>query len=72
MSNTIRRIELKRGAVTLVGTAHISKESVSEVVSIIDAEKPARVCVELDANRYQSMVQGSRWENLDLGKVLKE
>ncbi|HEY9054974.1 MAG TPA: TraB/GumN family protein [Rectinemataceae bacterium] len=72
MSNTIRRIELERATITLVGTAHISKESVDEVVSIIAAEQPSRVCVELDANRYQSMIQGSQWENLDLGKVLKE
>ena len=72
MSNTIRSIELKGRTVTLVGTAHISHESVAEVSELIAREKPLRVCVEIDANRYQSMTQESHWENLDIGKVLKE
>jgi pheromone shutdown-related protein TraB len=72
MSNTIRSIELKGRKVTLAGTAHISLESVTEVMELIEREKPGRVCVEIDANRYQSMTQGSRWESLDIGKVLKE
>ncbi|MCX7026570.1 MAG: TraB/GumN family protein [Spirochaetes bacterium] len=72
MSNTVRSIELKGRSVTLVGTAHISLESVGEVSELIEREKPGRVCVEIDANRYQSMTQGSHWESLDLGKVLRE
>jgi len=55
-----------------VGTAHISKDSVAEVESIINQEMPGRVCVEIDQTRYQSMTQGSRWESMDIGKVLKE
>lgn len=72
MSNTIKKIELPDRVITLVGTAHISHESVAEVSAIIAQEMPGRVCVEIDENRYQSMTQGSRWENLDIGKVLKE
>jgi len=72
MSNTIKKIVLSNRAITLVGTAHISHESVAEVSAIIAQEIPGRVCVEIDANRYQAMTQGSRWENLDIGKVLKE
>ena len=72
MSNSIRSIELNGRIVTLVGTAHISLESVTEVTELIAREKPGRVCVEIDANRYQSMIQGSRWESLDIGKVLKQ
>lgn len=72
MSNTIKKIMLSNRAITLVGTAHISHESVAEVSAIIAQETPGRVCVEIDSNRYQAMTQGSRWENLDIGKVLKE
>lgn len=72
MSNTIQKIELKDRSITLVGTAHISRESVEEASSIIENEKPGRVCVEIDASRYQAMTQGSHWERLDIGKVLKE
>jgi pheromone shutdown-related protein TraB len=56
----------------LVGTAHVSRESVSEVRRIITEEKPDRVCVELDEGRYTSMVQGSSWRDLNIGKVLRE
>ncbi len=72
MSNTVSRITLSSRTVTLVGTAHISKDSVAEVESIINQEMPGRVCVEIDQTRYQSMTQGSRWESMDIGKVLKE
>ncbi len=72
MSNTVSRITLSSRTVTLVGTAHISKDSVAEVESIIAQEMPGRVCVEIDQTRYQSMTQGSRWESMDIGKVLKE
>ena len=72
MSQTIRRIELKGRVVILAGTVHISQESTQEVRELIEAEKPGRVCVEIDEGRYRSMSQGSSWESLDIGKVLKE
>ena len=72
MSQTIRRVELKDRTVILAGTVHISQESTQEVRDLIESEKPQRVCVEIDDGRYRSMSQGSSWENLDIGKVLKE
>ncbi len=72
MSQTIRRIELKDRTIILAGTVHISKESADEVRALIAEEKPGRVCVELDEGRWQSISKGAGWENLDIGKVLKE
>lgn len=72
MSNTIKKITLSGRTIVLIGTAHISHESVTEVSAIIGQEKPGRVCIELDSTRLQSLTQGSHWENLDIGKVLKE
>lgn len=72
MSNTIKKIALSGRTIVLIGTAHISRESVAEVSAIIGQEKPGRVCIELDSARLQSLTQGSHWENLDIGKVLKE
>jgi pheromone shutdown-related protein TraB len=72
MSQTIRRIELKDRVIILAGTVHISQESTEEVRSLIEAEKPGRVCVEIDEGRYRSMSQGNSWENLNITKVLKE
>lgn len=72
MSQTIRRVELKDRTVILAGTVHISSESAEEARELIAGEKPGRVCVELDEGRWRSMSQGSGWESLDIGKVLKE
>ena len=39
----------------LVGTAHVSRESVDLVQKVIANEKPDCVCVELDNKRYQAL-----------------
>ncbi len=72
MSKTVRRVELGGRTIILVGTAHISRESVDEVVSLIETERPGRVCVEIDDARYKSMTGDSDWESLDIAKIIKE
>ncbi len=72
MSQTVRRVELRGRTVLLAGTAHISPESIAEVRSLVATEGPGRVCIELDQGRWKSMSEGSSWESLDIGKVLKE
>jgi len=71
MSQTIRRIELSARTIILAGTAHISHESIDEVRSLIEEEKPDRVCVEIDEGRWRSMSEGNSWESLNIGKVLR-
>jgi pheromone shutdown-related protein TraB len=58
--------------ITLVGTAHISKESADLVSQVIEETKPDTVCVELCQSRYDSLTQKKKWENTDLLKVIKE
>ena len=58
--------------IILIGTAHVSKESIDEVQSVIKNEKPAMVCIELDEKRYASMMQNDNWEKLDIIKVFRE
>ena len=58
--------------ITLVGTAHVSRESAQEVENVIRAEEPDTVCVELCASRYQSIRQKERWQQTDIVKVIKE
>ncbi|MBL8968411.1 MAG: TraB/GumN family protein, partial [Spirochaetaceae bacterium] len=72
MSKTVRRVELGDRSVLLVGTAHISPESIEEVRGLIESERPARVCVEIDEPRWRSMSEGQNWASLDIGKVLRE
>ncbi|MCX7023224.1 MAG: TraB/GumN family protein [Spirochaetes bacterium] len=72
MAKTVRRVEIGSRVVLVVGTAHISRESVEEVTSIIETEKPGRVCVEIDEARFRSMTGGSDWESLDVARIIKE
>lgn len=55
----------------LVGTAHISQESVDLVTKVINQEQPDCVCLELDDKRYQSLSEKDRWKALDLKQIIK-
>ncbi len=58
--------------VILVGTAHVSSQSVHLVKALIEEERPDTVCVELCAGRYQNIRQHDSWQNMDIIKVIKE
>lgn len=58
--------------VLLVGTAHISQQSVLLVKKVIEQEHPDCVCLELDDKRYQALTQKKHWESLDLKTIIKD
>ena len=58
--------------IILVGTAHISQDSVETVIRTIDEITPDTVCVELDAQRYQSLINQKGWESLNLKELIKK
>jgi pheromone shutdown-related protein TraB len=68
----IRRIERAGRQFVLVGTAHVSSESVAEVRRIVAEERPDVVCVELDEGRQRSLSGEAGWHELNIGKVLRE
>jgi pheromone shutdown-related protein TraB len=72
MSGNILTVTLGNKEIKLIGTAHVSRESIDEVKKIICEEKPDMVCVELDEGRYNAITQNDNWEKLDLTKVFKE
>jgi len=57
-------------SVRVVGTAHVSEASAAEVESVIEAEQPDVVAVELDENRYRQM-KGEDPEDLDPKELLR-
>jgi pheromone shutdown-related protein TraB len=71
-NEAIHRLSWGDREITLVGTAHVSRESTELVRSVIEAEQPDTVCVELCQSRYQSISQRDRWLNMDIIKVIKE
>ncbi|OJF76342.1 MAG: conjugal transfer protein TraB [Treponema sp. CETP13] len=72
MSQTEKRLELNGREIILIGTAHISNESINEATASIRNEKPDCVAIELDEQRLKSMQDPDSWKNLDIIKVLKE
>ena len=73
VSDTINKIFLDNGdEIILVGTAHVSQNSVDEVRQVIEEENPDRICLELDKGRYDSKTKESSYANMDLVKVFKE
>jgi len=70
-TDTLTRVIVDNREILLVGTAHVSRESVEEVKSTIAAELPDRVCVELDERRFKTLREGSNFQNLDIYKVIR-
>ncbi len=68
---SIHRVQLGDREITIVGTAHVSQASVEEVQQVIDSDQPARVCVEIDHGRYRAMTDESRWQNLNIYRVIR-
>jgi pheromone shutdown-related protein TraB len=57
--------------IILIGTAHISKDSVKEVKEAIEKYKPDVVAVELCKRRYDAIIKKDKWESTPVTKLLK-
>jgi pheromone shutdown-related protein TraB len=68
----IHRLSLDGKEIILIGTAHVSAESVALVERVIAEEKPDSVCVELCPSRYEAVKQKDRWRDMDIVKVIRE
>ncbi len=72
-SKDIIRIQISpEREIILLGTAHISQESIDLVRKTIAEEKPDSVCVELDEGRLKALEDRDRWKNLDIKDVLRK
>jgi pheromone shutdown-related protein TraB len=65
-------VEMDDRQFILVGTAHVSRESVDLVHQVIEKEQPDCVCVELDEKRYESLSKKKRWKALDLKQIIRK
>lgn len=72
MSENVTRINSGDKEIILIGTAHVSPKSVEEVREVIETEKPDTVCVELDEQRYQAVMNRKKWQETDIIKIIKE
>ena len=66
------RVEYGEKEIYILGTAHVSKDSVKEVREVINEIRPDTVCVELCESRYESIFNEDKWKNMDIVKVVKQ
>ena len=67
---------MKRECLTIIGTAHVSEESVNEVKDAIYEQHPEVVAIELDRGRYirlkQQMMGIEQDDTISVSKIIKE
>jgi len=68
----VSHINLDGRDVWLVGTAHVSQQSVEDVQQAIKTVGPDTVCVELCEPRYKALMEHNQWEKMNIFKILKE
>lgn len=56
----------------LVGTAHVSASSVALVEDMIHEVDPDTICVELDEQRYESIQNPNKFQNLNIIEIIKK
>ena len=71
-NENVHRITIEGREIILVGTAHVSRDSVDLVEQVIETEKPDTVCVELCRPRYEAIRQKDKWQQTDIVKVIRE
>ena len=64
-------VKLQDKIVYLVGTAHVSEESIRDVERIIDSVKPNVVAVELCEQRLQALKEEKKWGETEITDVIK-
>lgn len=67
-----KHVDLGDREVTLVGTAHISEESVHEVENTIEEIRPDLVGIELDESRYESLRDENGWSDMDIVEAIRD
>lgn len=70
-TDTQKHLDFAGRRITLVGTAHVSAQSISEVTDAIERTKPDCVAIELDEKRLQSLKDPDSWRKMDIVKVLR-
>ncbi|MGD2248648.1 MAG: TraB/GumN family protein [Candidatus Methanofastidiosia archaeon] len=66
------KLDIDGKKIVLVGTMHVSPESVQEVKETIETEAPDTVGVELCERRYEILTEKKQWEQQEITKIIKE
>lgn len=72
MLNQVTKVSIDEKEIFLVGTAHISRESVNLVRETIERENPDIVAVELCRDRYDAISREQKWDETEIHEVVKK
>lgn len=66
------QVELEGKTVYIVGTAHVSAQSVQDVRAAVAAVRPDTIAIELCEPRYQGLVKKNAWQHTNLFQVVRQ
>ena len=72
LPSRVTHVRVGEKDVYLVGTAHVSKDSVEDVRTTIEQVRPDTVCIELCKARHQAITQADNWRKMDIIKVIRQ
>lgn len=72
LPSRVTHVQVEDRDIYLVGTAHISKESVEDVRTTVEQVHPQSICVELCKARHQTMTQADNWRKMDIFKIIRQ
>lgn len=67
----LKRLKIGEKEIILVGTAHISKESIQLVEETIEKEAPDVIGVELDKDRLGQLLSGKKWQETNIVEIIQ-
>ncbi|MBO4441506.1 TraB/GumN family protein, partial [bacterium] len=69
----LNRVEFEDGKLLyLIGTAHVSSDSVKFVEDVINEQNPDVIAVELDKNRMDALKNRKKYEETDIFNIFKQ
>ena len=72
LPDSVTKLNIGDKEIYLIGTAHVSKESVNDVQKTVEAIGPDTICVELCTARHKAIVERDSWKKMNIFKVIKE
>ena len=66
------KIQLDDKLVTIIPTAHVSKNSAEMAEAAINEIQPDCICIELDEDRYKSLSDPKKYRQTNISKVIKD
>lgn len=72
LPESVEHVRVGEKDVYLVGTAHVSKQSVEDVRQAVEVLTPDTICVELCPSRYQTMLNPETWRKMDIIRAIRQ